>query len=231
MAENYSIRSRSHACCITAEAFVEDQPFITALYPDPESSSYLRQDYSLPAWDARESDAEVPFSYWRSVYKPPQKEEKVEVTPQDPEALFSKLVEEDEEHTANARFILAAMLERKKLLRETDTQQTGSGLLRIYEHRKTGDVFIVRDPQIPLDQVDTIQEEVHRLLDPESYPSPEEDQPEAEETKPETNGSEATNDAPMADSAPVEADAQETGEESPTNQPTEPPSEEEIAAA
>jgi len=38
------------------------------------------------------------------------------------------------------------MLERKKLLRETDNQPTNNGILRIYEHRKTGEVFIIRDP-------------------------------------------------------------------------------------
>ncbi|MEM9081843.1 MAG: hypothetical protein AAGC74_14260, partial [Verrucomicrobiota bacterium] len=170
MPEAYSIKSRSHSCHLSGQAFTEDQPFITALFPDPESSGYLRLDFSLDAWDSRESDADVPFSFWRSTYKPPETEQKIEVTPLDPESLFQKLIEEDEDHTENARFILAAMLERKKLIKETDTQQTGTGLLRIYEHRKTGDVFIVKDPQIPLDQVETIQDEVQQLLDPNYTP-------------------------------------------------------------
>ena len=87
------------------------------------------------------------------------------------------MVEEDEEHTENARYILAVMLERQKLLRETDTQEVPSGILRVYEHRKTGDVYIIKDPQIPLSDVDRVQEEVRQLLDPdakiEEEPAPE----------------------------------------------------------
>ena len=83
-----------------------------------------------------------------------------------PNPSSPRLVNEDEEHTENARYILAVMLERKKLLRETDTQEIPSGILRVYEHRKTGDVFLIKDPQIPLSEVETVQEEIRLLLDP-----------------------------------------------------------------
>jgi hypothetical protein len=89
-----------------------------------------------------------------------------DVVEDDPETLLKRLVEEEEEHTENARYILAVMLERKKLLRETDTQEIPSGILRIYEHRKSGDVYIIKDPQISLTDVDRVQEEVRQLLDP-----------------------------------------------------------------
>jgi len=79
--------------------------------------------------------------------------------------LLSRLIEEDKEHTENARYILAVMLERKKLLKETDKQQTPNGILRIYEHRKSGEVYIVLDPNIPLDQIEDVQKEVSELLD------------------------------------------------------------------
>ena len=92
------------------------------------------------------------------------------------------LVEEDQEHTENTRYILAVMLERQKLLRETDTQPTAGGILRIYEHRKTGEIYIVKDPNIPLDEVEKIQEEVFALLSPQ--PVEEEAQPEAVEESP-----------------------------------------------
>lgn len=182
MVETYSIKSRSHVCHVTGEAFIEEQPFIAAIFPDPESSGYLRLDYSLQAWAERDDEVQ-PFSFWRSHYKPPVKDQETQVTPHDPESLFAKLVEDDDEHTENARFVLAAMLERKKIIRETDTQQLPTGLLRIYENRKTGDVFIVKDPQIALADVESIQEEVQQLLDPENYAAPaEEETPESAET-------------------------------------------------
>ena len=81
------------------------------------------------------------------------------------EEILHRLVEEDEDHTENTRYILAVMLERQKLLRETDSQRTPNGILRVYEHRKTGEVFIVKDPDIPLSQVEAVQNEVFILLE------------------------------------------------------------------
>ena len=206
MVEKYSIKSRAHCCHVTGEAFEEEQPFIAAIFPDPESSGYLRLDYSIESWDARE-DETIPFSFWRSHYKPPVKEEDAQVTPHDPETLFAKLVEDDEAHTENARFILAAMLERKKVIRETDTQQLPTGLLRIYENRKTGDVFIVKDPQIALVDVESIQEEVQQLLDPEKYaePEPESSSDSDEATAPSDSGDQN----PQSESAPAPENEEE----------------------
>lgn len=174
MKEPWSIRSRAKECAASGQVFSPDQKIRAAIFPDPDSSGYLRRDFTLEAWEEHEAD-EVPFSTWITTYHPPVAEEKAEaVVDQNPETLLRRMVEEDEEHTENARYILAVMLERKKLLRETDTQQIPSGLLRVYEHRKTGDVFIIKDPQIPLSDVDRVQEEVRALLDPEPVIEPEE---------------------------------------------------------
>lgn len=193
LTDSWHIKSRAHECSVTAKPFEEDEVFYTALFPDPESDGYLRKDFSSDAWDSLDSENESPFSFWRSVYKPPEvvaREEDV-IEQDDPEALLSRLVEEDEEHTENARYILAVMLERKKLLVETDSQKTRNGLLRIYEHRHSGEVFIIKDPQIPLSEVASIQDEVQQLLSPKppenekgaesadaSVPAPNDDQPE-----------------------------------------------------
>lgn len=167
LADSWHLRSRSLQCSVTGHEFEADELFYTAIFPDPESEAFERRDFSEEAWLARGEDTETPFSFWRSVFKPRQVEEKVEITDKhDPETLLKRLVEEDEEHTENVRYILAVMLERKKILVETDAQQTPTGLLRIYEHRKDGDVYIVKDPQIPLSEVDRVQDEVHALLMP-----------------------------------------------------------------
>ncbi len=166
MKEPWSIKSRARECTESGDAFQSGQKIRAAIFPDPESSGYLRKDYTIEAWGNREGE-ENPFSCWITTYEPPVTEEKAEdVVEDDPETLLKRLVEEEEEHTENARYILAVMLERKKLLRETDTQEIPSGILRIYEHRKSGDVYIIKDPQISLTDVDRVQEEVRQLLDP-----------------------------------------------------------------
>ncbi|MBI25011.1 MAG: hypothetical protein CMN05_15670 [Roseibacillus sp.] len=168
LADSWHIKSRAHHCSVTEKPFTEGETFFTALLPDPESDGYLRLDFSQEAWDARGEQSEQPFSFWRTVYRPPEVEAKVEIIDRDdPEALLTSLIEQDEAHTENTRYILAVMLERKKILIETDSQKTRSGLLRIYQHRYSGEIFIVKDPQIPLSQVTPLQEEVQKLLSPD----------------------------------------------------------------
>ena len=165
--ESWHVRNRSRECSITQTPFTEGQPIVTALFPDSESSGYLRKDFCENAWAQRSSEDESPFSSWRTKFQPaPASDSQPVVTKQSAEDLLKQMVEDDLEHTENTRYILAVMLERQKILRETDTQPTASGILRIYEHRKTGEVFIVKDPNIPLDEVEKIQLEVMELLSP-----------------------------------------------------------------
>ena len=59
------------------------------------------------------------------------------------------------------------MLERKRILKEIETKQAEDGtLLRIYEHAKTGEVLVVPDPQLKLDQLAEVQQQVAQFLGP-----------------------------------------------------------------
>lgn len=176
LAESWHLRSRSRECAATGRPFADGEAIITALFPDPESSGYLRKDYSIEAWHERDGEEEKPFSFWRAVYQAPvgTGEKPTMVEKENAEELLKRLVEEDEDHTENVRYILAVMLERQKLLRETDTQRTPNGILRVYEHRKTGEVFIIKDPDIPLSKIDEVQGEIILLLEGGGrYPEPE----------------------------------------------------------
>lgn len=176
LSEAWSIKARAHQCAITEVKFEDQQEFYTAIFPDPESSGYLRMDFSIEAWKDRPDEFKEPFSFWKNTYEVSVVEEKPEVvTKESAEELLSRLIEEDQEHTENARYILAVMLERKKLLRETDKQPTPNGILRIYEHRKSGEIYIVLDPNIPLEEVENVQKEVSELLDG-GKPEPEQEQ-------------------------------------------------------
>jgi hypothetical protein len=165
-AEPWHVRSCSRQCATTQRAFIDGEPIITALFPDPQSSGYLRRDYDLDGWKTHQQSGEKPFSFWRTTYSAVIKHHTENTAEKlSAEEILRRLIEEDEDHTENTRFILAVMLERQKLLRETDSQRTPQGILRVYEQRKTGEVYIVRDPDIPLSQVEAVQNEVILLLE------------------------------------------------------------------
>lgn len=167
--EQWNIKSRAHVCAATGRPFQEGEIFHTALF-ESDDGSLERRDYSVESWAAEGGPAKSAFSHWRATYTPPVREQKTEaVRKENAEELLRRLVTEDEAHTENARFILAVMLERQKILRQTDSHKVGETKLLIYEHRKTGDVLLIRDPEIPLNEVDRVQTEVTLLLDQEHH--------------------------------------------------------------
>jgi hypothetical protein len=67
----------------------------------------------------------------------------------------------------NVRYVLAILLERKKTLKQVDVREGPAERILIYEHARTGEAFIVGDPRLKLDQLDSVQEEVYALLMPQ----------------------------------------------------------------
>jgi hypothetical protein len=166
IAESWHVRSRGRECAATQRPFTDGESIVTALFPDSESSGYVRRDYCAEGWKTYQESGDAPFSFWKTKYTAPSGSDTVKPEEKlSAEEILQRLVEEDEDHTENARFILAVMLERQKLLRETDSQRTPTGILRVYEHRKTGEVFIVKDPNIPLADIEAVQNEVFILLE------------------------------------------------------------------
>jgi hypothetical protein len=56
------------------------------------------------------------------------------------------------------------MLERKRHLKQVKTERNQNGRVLIYEQPATGDVFIVPDPELRLDELEHVQNEVTDLL-------------------------------------------------------------------
>jgi hypothetical protein len=56
------------------------------------------------------------------------------------------------------------MLERKRILSPTATKEIDGAKMLFYENKKTGEVFLVRDPELRLDELAQVQDEVASLL-------------------------------------------------------------------
>lgn len=164
MIQNWSIRTRSHQCALTGRPFEEGEVFHTAIYFDPETSGYMRRDVALNAW-AQETAERKPLAYWRTLYTPNVVEERPEVASKESAmSLLQRFIEEDDPATENARYILALMLERKRILTPTAAKETEQGRMLFYENKKTSEVFVIRDPELHLDELAQVQDEVATLL-------------------------------------------------------------------
>lgn len=165
MQQHWNIRSRTHHCALTNRPFEEGEKHHTAIYFDTGTGELMRRDICNEAWE-QEISERTPLAHWKSVYEKTVTEAKPEITPKESAiVLLQRLIDEDQSHTEHARYILALMLERKRVLTPTATKENDEGhRLLFYENRKTGDVYMVRDPELRLDEIASVQEEVASLL-------------------------------------------------------------------
>ncbi len=166
MNQDWTIQSRSHACSSTGRAFAEAEFFYTLLFD--EVTGFRREDWSEEAFRARPAEAAAPFSYGRTKFVPPAPPPPEALGKQTAEDLLRRYMDEHTPQHTNARYLLAVMLERKRLLKEVEVKKEDGRITRIYEHPKTGEVFIVPDPGLRLDQLAALQVELSALLSPET---------------------------------------------------------------
>ena len=157
----WAIKQRADFCAVTHRAFAPGEYFYTLLYHDTEG--YRREDLSEEAWQNR-NDNIRPFSFWKSRYEPSPPKPVEPVAKENAEQLFRRLMLSNNP-PANACYVLAVMLERKRVLKQVKMEvPDGGSRVLIYEQGTTGDVFVVPDPALRLDELEGVQNEVSELL-------------------------------------------------------------------
>jgi hypothetical protein len=154
----WEIKSRARFCARTGKPFEEGEYFYTLLFRDGDG--FRREDISEKAWNERNENIQ-PFSFWRSKYEAPQPPPSEPLRKHDAESLLRSLISEADPASTNARFILALILERKRILRPIESSDED---LLVYEHAGTGESIVVPNPRLSLDQLSTVQNEVYELL-------------------------------------------------------------------
>ena len=173
--QEWDIKPRSQACSGCQGAFIDQQPYISRLASS--STGYLRQDYCEACWAQEQSAAAaapaaeaIPsagwISTWRGVFHTPPAPAAEPLKKETAESLLRGLMEKNDPDHQNTIFVLAVMLERRRLLVERDVQSGPDGSTRrVYEQRQSGDTFLVTDPHLDLHQLERVQAEVMALLD------------------------------------------------------------------
>lgn len=164
MAQEWNIRSRGHVCTVCAQPFADKTPCVSVLRET--ENAYERLDCHPDCWQGLARDW-VPFSVWEGLYEAPApataKHEPLKK--ETAESLLRRLITLEDPAMQNVVYVLAVMLERGKQLVERDAKPHESGgILRVYEHKKSGDTFVVLDPRLRLDRLDEVQQQVVALL-------------------------------------------------------------------
>jgi hypothetical protein len=169
------IQSRARTCEACTQPFADRQPYHTLLY-DEKSDHLRRMDVCDACWQSQFSDGARDrkgfISHWQGVYEVPPALAPEAIQKETAETLLRKLIELNDPRYAPAAFILAVMLERKRLLRVKEQIRRDGGRLLVYEQPLTGDIFTIADPMLHLNQLETVQHDVSQLLEHGLNPPP-----------------------------------------------------------
>jgi hypothetical protein len=162
----WNIQSRAHACQSCKAPFQDKEAFHTMLFD--QKSGYERFDVCQNCWTTQFSQGALDrkgfVSYWQSIYTVPPAAPPEPIQKESAETLMRRLAEMNDPKFGPALYIVAAMLERKRVLKVKAQISRDGHRIFIYEHGKSGDIFQIEDPNLQLHQLEAVQHEVLHLL-------------------------------------------------------------------
>lgn len=170
----WNIQTRGHACESCNKTFVDQETYHTLLFD--ERADFRRSDICHACWQKQYSDGARDrkgfVSYWHGIYEAPVPRPEP-IQKETAETLLRKLIELNDPKHMPAGFILAVMLERKKLLKVKEQTVRDGQRVFVYEQPHTGDIFTIVDPNLQLNQLEEVQRDVAGLLEHGINPAPE----------------------------------------------------------
>lgn len=162
----WNIMSRGHACQACQSGFADKQTYHTILFD--ERRDFQRIDVCEKCWNEQYREPqqrEGSISCWQGEYQAPPAAPVEAIQKETAETTLRKVMERNDPQYAAASYILAVMLERKRILKVKEQLKVEGKRLFVYEHAKTGDVFTIPDPDLQLDQLEDVQRQVAQLLE------------------------------------------------------------------
>ena len=164
--DEWHIQSRGHACEACGKTFTDQQTYHTLLFD--EKQDFRRSDVCPECWQKQFSDGARDrkgfISYWHGIYEAPTPVPEA-IKKDTAESLLRKLIELNDPKYIPAGYILAVMLERKRLLKVKEQMERDGHRVFIYEQPGTGDIFTIIDPGLQLNQLEQVQRDVAALLE------------------------------------------------------------------
>ena len=171
----WNIQSRAHVCEACTQPFSDRQPYHTLLY-DEKADQLRRLDVCDACWQSQFSDGARErkgfVSHWQGIYEAPPPPAPDPIQKASAEALLRQLIEQNDPRYAPAAYILAVMLERKRVLKVKEQIKRDGRRMFVYEQPQTGDVFMIADPDLHLNQLEAVQRDVAQLLEQGMNPPP-----------------------------------------------------------
>jgi len=171
---DWNIQSRSHVCQSCGHRFTDRQTYFTLLLL--RRTDLERLDVCPACWEAQHAqgahDRKGFVSFWQGTYNAPPPAPPDPIQKDSAESLLRKLIERQDPRYLAVGFILAVMLERKRILKVHSQSFEAGQRLFVYEHARTGETFTIRDPDLHINELEAVQRDVARLLEHGLDPAP-----------------------------------------------------------
>lgn len=156
---DYQIQPHTRRCAATGRDLQPGERYYTALVE--EGDLFVRQDFSSQAWQGPPAGA---FSFWSGRVPQPNETAKPRFDDDVLEECFQRLQEQGERSRVNFRYVVALLLIRRKRLRFEQTIDADGVEQLELSNIKTGEKYLVLNPQLTDEQMAEVQSEVFRVL-------------------------------------------------------------------
>lgn len=156
---DYQIQPHTRRCATTGRELQPGERYYTALVE--EGDLFVRQDFSSQAWQGPPAGA---FSFWSGRVPQPNETAKPRFDDDVLEECFQRLQEQGERSRVNFRYVVALLLIRRKRLRFEQTIDADGVEQLELSNIKTGEKYLVLNPQLTDEQMAEVQSEVFRVL-------------------------------------------------------------------
>jgi len=163
----WNIQSRAHACQACEKQFADKQHYHTTLHD--LKHEIQRRDLCEACWKQEHgeemSDRKGFISHWQGIYESPPSAPPEAIQKENAESLLRKIMESGDPKYAAASYILAVMLERKRIFKVKEQFKRDEQRIFVYEQPRTGDIFTIPDPGLQLNQLEEVQRDVAALME------------------------------------------------------------------
>ena len=160
---DWSIRPRAHLCAGSGREFTDGEVVFTVLVAVEEGME--RKDFTEEVW-SKEDARPTYFCFWKGKFRsvPPEPEKEPPAARAEAE-LRRRLAQPVKTESPEARviFLFALLLERRKVLVVRERTTGPEGRVTVYEHKTTGEVILVPQPEVKLSEVHQLRSEVEAL--------------------------------------------------------------------
>jgi len=156
---DYQIQSSSRQCCMTGRTLQPGEVCHSVLLA--EGPQLVRRDYSHEAWQGPPPGA---IGYWQGKVPRPEQDRKPVIDDDVLMECFTRLEGQQEPSQVNFRYVVGLLLMRRKRLKFDDvTVEDGREVLRL-KCVRTRQVHDVINPALSDDAIQSVQEEVFKVL-------------------------------------------------------------------